>query len=430
MILLSVGFDDHDSPGGGCTTDFTIKTLFSLIKEVNAWPIDYPYLVRLNPSIPWKTRGNGATCIHVIIPENYIEKAIDIIEDLSLSYTGSAPPRNSSPGAVALLTPTKPDTRLLLHEFYKRCVSDVVTLDEAYKLAHKVRARIIRHGRGLIGALAAIGWIPVRYTYELLTYRDIEDKSRDRIVDRKSVEMFARVAAPFSFNNFDFESSSPLISPHGPDPVVYGVRSTHKHLALLSIKFIKARYKTFMLFKTNQATDDHALHTSPTAKPFKYVRVKGIIEAKPQVLEGGHIILRIRSRSTSLEVAIYSQLGSSILSVVRRLKPGDEVEIHGPVKPYNSSFSINVEKLSILSVKPHESNPLCPRCGSRLKSLGRNKGMKCKKCGFRTPYSQKIEIPRTDLPIGVPLTGKPSSHSHLLMPLQIAHIVGYKQAGE
>jgi len=26
--------------------------------------MDYPYLVRLNPNIPWKTRGNGAVCIH------------------------------------------------------------------------------------------------------------------------------------------------------------------------------------------------------------------------------------------------------------------------------------------------------------------------------------------------------------------------------
>ncbi len=27
--------------------------------------IGYPRLIRLNPNIPWKTRGNGALCLHV-----------------------------------------------------------------------------------------------------------------------------------------------------------------------------------------------------------------------------------------------------------------------------------------------------------------------------------------------------------------------------
>ena len=60
MIPIHIGIDDTDSVSGMCTTYLASE----LILEFNECDvIGYPRLVRLNPNIPWKTRGNGAICL-------------------------------------------------------------------------------------------------------------------------------------------------------------------------------------------------------------------------------------------------------------------------------------------------------------------------------------------------------------------------------
>ena len=53
-MYLSV--DDTDSTEGLCTTFLATE----IIKSVDLDLIGYPRLVRLNPAVPWKTRGNGS----------------------------------------------------------------------------------------------------------------------------------------------------------------------------------------------------------------------------------------------------------------------------------------------------------------------------------------------------------------------------------
>ena len=55
--MLHIGIDDTDSVDGGCTTWVATE----IIKELSEFDlIGSPRLVRLNPNVPWKTRGNGA----------------------------------------------------------------------------------------------------------------------------------------------------------------------------------------------------------------------------------------------------------------------------------------------------------------------------------------------------------------------------------
>ena len=56
---LHVGIDDTDSEKGGCTT-YTATVLFHELSSRGLKPSDFPWLVRLNPNIPWKTRGSSA----------------------------------------------------------------------------------------------------------------------------------------------------------------------------------------------------------------------------------------------------------------------------------------------------------------------------------------------------------------------------------
>lgn len=57
IVIMFVAVDDTDSMKGNCTTFLATE----IIREFDDLDlIGNPRLVRLNPAIPWKTRGNGA----------------------------------------------------------------------------------------------------------------------------------------------------------------------------------------------------------------------------------------------------------------------------------------------------------------------------------------------------------------------------------
>jgi tRNA(Ile2)-agmatinylcytidine synthase len=59
---MHIGLDDTDSAKGGCTT-YLAAVLIEKLAQFQVRFIDYPRLIRLNPNVPWKTRGNGALCL-------------------------------------------------------------------------------------------------------------------------------------------------------------------------------------------------------------------------------------------------------------------------------------------------------------------------------------------------------------------------------
>ena len=59
---MYVAVDDTDSSTWMCTT-FLATELIRALDDLDL--IGFPRLVRLNPAVPWKTRGNGALCIRV-----------------------------------------------------------------------------------------------------------------------------------------------------------------------------------------------------------------------------------------------------------------------------------------------------------------------------------------------------------------------------
>src|SRR5213594_5139555 len=62
-MVVWIGVDDTDTLHGMCTTFLLTEIVRDLTEDLDL--IGYPRLVRLNPNIPWKTRGNGAVCIRV-----------------------------------------------------------------------------------------------------------------------------------------------------------------------------------------------------------------------------------------------------------------------------------------------------------------------------------------------------------------------------
>src|SRR5213593_4918130 len=62
-MVLWIGVDDTDSLRGMCTTFLAAELVRDLTRDFDL--VGYPRLVRLNPNIPWKTRGNAAVCLAI-----------------------------------------------------------------------------------------------------------------------------------------------------------------------------------------------------------------------------------------------------------------------------------------------------------------------------------------------------------------------------
>ena len=222
MITLHVGIDDTDSPKMGCTT-YVASLLVEKLLTVGVSFIDYPNLVRLNPNVPWKTRGNGALCLRFKCDEDQVEEiretAVDTVE--KNSDLGC---RGTEPGVVFFFGDTIPEE---LAAFAEQAIQGIVKMKDAMRLLKlfKAEAFCFKAGRGILGALAAVGETLGRdHTYELIAYRIRENCGTRRQVDAHSVVKMNEETQPFTFNNVDPETKRVLITPHGPDPILYGIR--------------------------------------------------------------------------------------------------------------------------------------------------------------------------------------------------------------
>ena len=63
-------------------------------------------------------------------------------------------------------------------------------------------------------------------------------------------------------------------------------------------------------------------------------------------------------------------------------------------------------------------NPKCPKCGKNMKSIGKNKGFECKKCGFQNTNITKIRsVIERHLENGKVYLASIRSQRHLTKPL-------------
>jgi len=75
--ILHIGIDDTDSPKGMCTTFLSYKIVKFLERQEIEF-IDFPSLIRFNPNIPWRTRGNGAVRLTIRTKNPKKIKNVDI----------------------------------------------------------------------------------------------------------------------------------------------------------------------------------------------------------------------------------------------------------------------------------------------------------------------------------------------------------------
>ncbi len=429
--IIHIGFDDIDTPFGGCTTHFAANMLLKWVKNKRIKLIDYPNLIRLNPGVPWKTRGNGAIVIRFSTRD--IDEAIDMFEEAIVDaeeYLRKYSHPQHQP-AIGLYIGCLSERIKWLGV---KAVNDIIPLPLLERILQgeddRVRYTVLRTGlkRGLIGVFSAIGYRMTNtdYTYELLAYRLEEYIGKKRLVIKDSVRKMDKLYSDQTILNYDYETDKPLITPHGPDPVLLGIRGEDPDILVKAYNVLKIEEPVPLriIYRTNQHTDAHlrVINSLEEAYIYRGVRIRVRVSSNPRRIRGGHVIFRVTDGVREIDVAAYEPSGS-LRNVVEKLRIGDEVEVMGIVRPQSSKHgpTINLEKIHIIAVKPliKLENPRCPICGARMKSMGRGKGFKCPKCGYRDPHAKKIVriISRSD-----PMPGwyepPPRSFKHLMKPIK------------
>ncbi len=420
MVLLHIGIDDTDSPRMGCTT-YIAALLTEKLTVCGAEFIDYPRLIRLNPNVPWKTRGNGAVALSISCPKDKIDRIKRVVLEVVEKNSDLEYPRTDP--SVVFLEGNVPNDLTL---FAKMAITGVVEKKLAFKLAEKYNAEthFFDGDRGVIGGLAAIGETLLNdHTFELLAYRTPENRGSLRRVDENSVFEMDKATYPETFNNIDYERRRVLITPRGPDPVLWGVRGESPeavrkaHNLLISHEPIER----WVIFVTNQATDDHLKYKSSISevKPHHPVILEGEVSANPKMITGRHVIFQLKDETGVIDCAAYEPTGI-LRKVAGRLIVGDSVRVMGSVRPssIDRPLTINLEKMEILELKPKVLyvNPVCPKCNSRMESMGKGKGYRCRKCNFKSREATKERILMSrDLKPGLYIS-PPRSQRHLTKP--------------
>lgn len=391
-IQLHIGFDDTDSVRGGCTTHIAALLIEKLEQTTF---LDYPNLIRLNPNIPWKTRGNGALALRISVPEDQIEPIIEeVIHTVEHNSQLASP--GTDPGIVFVVGEVPP----VLSGFAQKAIQTVVSLQEAYELIRHFKAKAVsfKNGRGIIGALAAIGeTLRNDYTYELIAYRTVNNRGKERKVNTQSVFKMDTKMATVTYNNVDYTKKRVLITPRGPDPVLLGIRGENPNAVLRAYEMISIQEEVerWVIFRTNQGTDAHLRRVDKIAhiEPYQSVIAIGRVISKPHAIPGRHVIFSIGDESGRIDCAAYEPTGK-FRNIINKLHYSDQVEVYGGVRPCSKKnpITVNLEKIRILetTVLTVYRNPICRLCDKHMKSMGHQKGFRCKKCGLKFRDAQKI----------------------------------------
>jgi tRNA(Ile2)-agmatinylcytidine synthase len=394
-VLLA--FDDTDGPAGGCTTHLAFRVLLALPKLALA---GLPRLVRLNPNVPWKTRGNGAVVLPLGLPEGPSVRVGELrgreilafpegrraeptqeILDLAWSILQDEAQDEAEPGA-ALFREPPPEAaywqavRTRVHAGDAK--SALVALGAPHAAADSQRA--------LAGCLGAAAWPGPPTSFEFIAYREPQRWGTERQVHEEPLRSLDPTGA--TFHTFDTENDRLACVPHTPDPVLLGLRGRDPEAlvqaATRTLPFaVQEPIDGWLLWATNHASGDHVspVERLADAPEWGTVQVAAEVAGLPESKRGGHVFVPLRdSAGQELRAAAFEPT-HAFRDTARALRPGDRVEAVGAWQ----DGVVNLEKLRVVGLAAYgqRQNPKCPACGRSMPSLGKGAGHRCRHCGTK-----------------------------------------------
>ncbi len=430
---LFIGIDDFDSPYGMCTT-YAGALLTKKLVLSNADLLDYPLLVRLNPNIPMKTRGNAAVSIRILVKGD-IERIKRIVLDTLRGMTHAFFPKTRPAIIFYVVDRYAIDKRLFY--IYRHATRHVVPLNRAMKVLEGIKTGILEiytttmgRPRGVIGAAAAIGAVFDDYTFELLAYRKKQNIGKRRFIDRESVVKMDRKFFPLLYDNVDAQRI--LIAPAGPDPVLFGLRGDFPEKLVEAFNMLRHEEIEFWcIFRTNQGTGTHIVSISrpEMARPYETIMIEITVE---DTLRRGDEVIILGNRDGFRIYGYVYRMQRKLQAGILRLEKSDTIRlILAVVERKQHEIIGNVEEFIPLHLEPIlvYRNPRCPICCARLKKKSRDE-MYCRKCGYRTKARKiLIRIPRKNPKNRKRYVGSPKSHRHLTIPNERMYFRKLKIAG-
>ena len=469
-----VAVDDTDSRERGMCTTYVGARLAERL-EAAGGRVRRRLLVRLNPAVKHKTRGNAAVAVHVSGVDS--APAFDLAAEAVREFAAADDPR-TSPGVVVAdvdvagdpFAPAAPaagaseDTAASstaripddVAGFARRALRRRLSLDEALSIAD---AHGYRHaafgtggetddepvaGRGRIGALAAVG-APAAFddwTAERISYRELDRCGTPREVDVESVFAAADAGYPTVWDTVDRETEAAVCVPNAPGPILHGVRGDDPAACREVAEAIESEpIERAATFLTNQGTDAHlAPGRIGDLRDGAGYRVAGAVAGEPETKRGGHVHVDVAApgeRSAGdggrLRCVAFAPTGR-FRDRVRALRPGDRVTLCGEherrERPAGTESqgdaaagsetapvsTLKLEKFAVRDlVRTEPAVPTCPDCGRSMSSAGRGQGYRCRDCGTDAPGKVARDIDRELEPgwYEVP----PSARRHVAKPL-------------
>lgn len=419
--LLRIGIDDTDSARGMCTTYIGFR-LAAELRRMGARFADYPRLVRLNPNVPWRTRGNGAVgmAVRTRDPAAAREAAVRMLERHS-DTGGGANPAAAFIEGESVPRPVVGFAREALRALIGRGAA------RRFPARHGVDVESLGNGQGIVGAVAAAGYeFGTDSTLELLCYRRPEMFGEPRRIDAGTVRRMQDATRPRTFNSYDERARRALIAPRGPDPVLFGIRGEDIRTLLRARRMVGTGGEGaagHAVYRTNQGTGEHLAEDLGGAalRPYESGTIEGtVLRAAPRG-RGGHAYFDVGTAGGEARCAAYRPSG--LAGAAALLAAGDRVRVGGGVRPATRALPrvINAEVIEVVSVARAwaYANPRCGPCGRSMKSRGRGQGHACPRCGAAAATGSgkvRVEV-RRGLRAGVYLP-PPSAQRHLARPLQ------------
>jgi tRNA(Ile2)-agmatinylcytidine synthase len=394
-----LAFDNTDGPEGGCTTHAAFRVLLALPDLALR---GLPRLVRLNPNVPWKTRGNAAVCLPLGLPEGPQVRVgelrgrdvlafpegrpapatADVVERAWTALQDVAQP-NALPG-VAAFDEAPPEAA------YWQAVRTFVPPEDARAAVASLRTphRAAGDGRGLVGCLAAAAWPGPPSSFEVLSYREPTAWGKPRLVD--PAPLLGLDATGATFHTIDPATGRLACVPRTPDPFLCGLRGRDpERLAAAALPaLLRAAEEPidgWLLWATNQASGDHATRAGHLGEvpAMGTADLEATVTARAERRQGGHAYVALRDDAGQGFEAVAFEPTHAFRDALSGLLPGDRVRVVGAL----TEGLVKLEKLRVLEAAVHRTrrNPLCPGCGRRMRSKGPSTGFRCSGCKERLP---------------------------------------------